>query len=377
MSLTRRDFARTAAAAAAIAALPTAAPGPALAQTPAATPATIDPMTLVDPALRPPLEAMLGQMGPPADLTVDQIPALRQAFQSQGEPPRLPQPAVEERMIPGPAGAPDVRVFVVNPSPGSDKPAILHIHGGGFVFGTAAEFVPALQAEALALDCVIVTVDYRLAPETPFPGSLEDNYAGLVWLHEHAAELGADPDRVALQGESAGGGHAAMLAIAARDRGGPPVIFQSLVYPMLDDRAGSTRTLPDYIGAFVWTPAFNRLGWTALLGVPAGSDNVPDGAVPARVADLAGMPPTWIGVGSIDLFAEEDIAYAGRLILAGVPTELLVVPGAYHGFDAFVPAASVSRDFRLSQLNALARVFGEPAIGSLAPAATPEATPAS
>ncbi|HEX5500791.1 MAG TPA: alpha/beta hydrolase, partial [Thermomicrobiales bacterium] len=367
ISLTRRDLARTAVMAAAantLLALPAAG---VLAQTPAATPGTIDPMSLVDPDLRPPLEAMLGQMAPPSNLTVDQIPALRQAFESQGGPPRLPQPSVEERTIPGPTGAPDVRVYVVNPSPGSRKPAILHIHGGGFIFGSAAEFVPALQAQAQALDGVIVSVDYRLAPETPFPGSLEDNYAGLLWLHDHADELGADPDRIALQGESAGGGHAAMLAIAARDRGGPPVVFQSLVYPMLDDRTGSTRTLPDYIGAFVWTPDFNRLGWTALLGVPAGSDNVPAGAVPARVVDLAGLPPAWIGVGSIDLFAEEDIAYAGRLILAGVPTGLLVVPGAYHGFDAFVPDAPVSLQFRLAQYDALARAFGEPAITSLAP----------
>ncbi|HEU0113403.1 MAG TPA: alpha/beta hydrolase, partial [Thermomicrobiales bacterium] len=266
------------------------------------------------------------------------------------------------------------RLFVVNASPGSSKPAILHIHGGGFAFGSAVDAVPALQAEAQALDCVIVSVDYRLAPETPFPGSLEDNYAGLVWLHEHAAELGADPNRIALQGESAGGGHAAMLAIAARDRGGPPVVFQSLVYPMLDDRTGSTRTLPAYIGAFVWTPAFNRLGWTALLGVPAGSDNVPAGAVPARVADLAGLPPAWIGVGSVDLFVEEDVEYARRLILAGVPTELLVVPGAFHGFDAFAPDAAIGREFRLAQYAALARAFGEQPVTNLAPAATPAAS---
>jgi acetyl esterase/lipase len=135
--------------------------------------------------------------------------------------------------------------------------------------------------------------------------------------------------------------------------------------------------MPPYIGAFIWTPAFNRLGWTALLGVPAGSDNVPTGAVPARVADLAGLPPAWIGVGAIDLFVEEDIDYARRLILAAVPTELLVIPGAFHGFDAFAPDAPIGREFRRSQYDALARAFGVPAPASLAPAATPEATPAS
>jgi acetyl esterase/lipase len=182
-----------------------------------------------------------------------------------------------------------------------------------------------------------------------------------------------DPSRIAVMGSSAGGGHAAILTIAARDRGEVPIAFELLIDQMLDDRTGSTRTLPASIGAFVWTPEFNRLGWIALLGVPAGSDNVPAGAVPARLADLAGLPPTWIGVGAIDLFVEEDIDYARRLILAGVPTELLVVPGAFHGFDAFVPDAPISRAFRLAQFDALARAFGQPPLTSVETVATPEA----
>jgi acetyl esterase/lipase len=208
------------------------------------------------------------------------------------------------------------------------------------------------------LDCVIVTVEYRLAPETPFPGSLEDNYAALKWLHAEAASLGADPSRIALAGESAGGGHAAILAIAARDRGEVPVIFQSLVYPMLDDRTGSSRQPPPHIGTFVWTSDFNRRGWQAFLGSVPGGPHAPAGAVPARVDSLAGLPPAWIGTGSLDLFVDEDIEYARRLIDAGVRTELLVVAGAYHGFDLFVPNASVSKSFTLSRYNALARAFG-------------------
>src|SRR5262249_2653363 len=158
--------------------------------------------------------------------------------------------------------------------------------------GAAALFFAQLIPLAQALDAVIVSVDYRLAPATPFPGSLEDNYAALLWLFRNAAELGVDPARIAVMGESAGGGHAAMLALAARDRGEVRIKYQALVYPMLDDRTGSTRQPPPNIGTLVWTPAQNRQGWSALLGVAAGSRRVPEGAVPARAASLAGLPPT-------------------------------------------------------------------------------------
>jgi len=325
-----------------------------------ASPVPIDPMALIDPELRPALEAALPALPAPGTADLGMLPAMRQAEQT--DPLFLPAPEVAERLIPGPAGAPEVRVFVVNASPGAARPAILHFHRGGFVLGRAIDSVPALQAQASALDCVIVTVDYRLAPETPFPGPLKDTYAALAWLHAHADELGVDPKRIALQGESSGGGYAAMLAIAARDRGEVPVAFQALVYPMLDDRTGSTRELPAHIGAFLWTREFNRLGWTALLGVPAGSEQVPAGAVPARVGDLTGLPPTWIGVGAIDLFVDEDVEYARRLVLAGVPTELLVVPGSYHRFQDLAPDASVSQQFVFAQYNALARAFGRPPV---------------
>jgi acetyl esterase/lipase len=250
-------------------------------------------------------------------------------------------------------------VFVINAAASDRKrPAILHIHGGGFVAGTAAEAVPPLQQLALDHDCVIVTVEYRLAPETRFPGSLEDNYAALKWLHDSAGSLGVDTSRIAVMGLSAGGGHAAMLTIAARDRGEVPIAFQLLSYPMLDDRTGSSRHVPRYIGAYVWGAGSNRFGWSSLLGVPAGSGKVPAGAVPARADNLAGLPPAFIGVGSVDLFVDEDIEYARRLILSGVSTELCVVPGAYHGFDLFAPEAPASKTYRATCNAALARAFG-------------------
>jgi acetyl esterase/lipase len=158
-------------------------------------------------------------------------------------------------------------------------------------------------------------------------------------------------------GESAGGYHAASLAIHARDRNEVPIVFQLLIYPVLDDRTGSTRATPPAIGHFMWTPSANRLAWSSLLGVPAGSSNVPVAAVPARVASVAGLPPAWIGVGSLDLFVEEDMEYAQRLIHAGIATELLVMPGAFHGFDVLVPDAKVSKQFSASWRSALRRAF--------------------
>jgi acetyl esterase/lipase len=267
-------------------------------------------------------------------------------------------PAAVQRTVSGPKGAPDVQVIIINGGgAATSRPAILHIHGGGYTAGSAAMLVPTLQAMAAALDCVIVSVDYRLAPATQFPGSLEDNYAALKWLAGNARELGVDASRIAVMGESAGGGHAAMLAIAARDRHEVPLVYQALVYPMLDDRSGTTREVPPHIGTMVWTRNANRAGWTALLGVPAGGAQAPEGAVPARVANLAGLPPAFIGVGGIDLFVEEDIAYAQRLNNAGVPVELNVVPGAFHAFDLFEPNAPVTIRFRAALIDALKGAF--------------------
>lgn len=265
----------------------------------------------------------------------------------------------EERFAPGRGGAPDVRILVYTPSgkAAEGRPGYLYIHGGGFVLGSPEMMDQAIRALAADLGCVVVSVDYRLAPEARFPAAVEDCYAGLSWLHDNADALGVDRARIAIGGESAGGGHAAALAIYARDRGEIPVCFQMLEYPMLDDRTGSTAEPHPYCGEFVWTPANNRFGWGALLGVEPGSPDVPAQAVPARVADLSGLPPAFILVGSIDLFLEEDIEYARRLTRAGVPTELHVIPGGFHGFGVAGPEAPlVQTAFRLTR-QALARAF--------------------
>ena len=317
--------------------------------------AHVDPLSLVDPELRAPLERYRRDEGD-YPITSANLAKIRKLSMASLPPPTTPY---EKRSIPGPRAAPDVGVFVINAAASRHpRPAILHIHGGGFIAGTVDEVVPKLQRIAREHDCVIVTIDYRLAPETPFPGSLEDNYAALKWLHDSAGSLGVDASRIVVMGESAGGGHAAMLAIAARDRGEVPIAFQLLIYPMLDDRTGSSRHVPPYIGAYIWVPASNRFGWSSLLGVPAGSPVVPAGAVPARIGNLSGLPPAFIGVGSIDLFVDEDVDYAKRLIDSGISTELCVVPGGYHGFDIIAPEASVSKAFRATWSAALAKAFG-------------------
>ena len=349
--LSRRDFMLLSGAAAAGAGLPRAAAAFAAKD----SVSDVNPMTLVNPEFRSALEKLphQGRFGP---ITRANLPKLR-AMMNEFTAPVRRSPKVVRRLVPGFDGDPNVPVYVIGAEPGGTKPAVLHIHGGGFIAGSARGILRFTQHIAATCGCVVVAPEYRLAPETPFPGPVDDNYAALLWMHTHARELGIDPDRIAIMGESAGGGLAAMLAIAARNRGQVPVAFQVLIYPMLDDRTGSSRSVPRFMGQFIWTRQNNRFGWSALLGEPAGSVNVPPGSVPALVSNLAGLPPTFIGVGSIDLFANEDIEYARRLMDSAVPTELLVIPGAFHGFDFVAPHAILSQEFRHAWQNALRRAF--------------------
>lgn len=347
MRIDRRDFALSLSAAAASLAM-TGSPAKALANT--GTKIT-DPFALVDLELLPVARAL-----PDFTVTAESLPIMRARPAYPAIPVPAPQPQFQT--IRGPRGAPDVRIMLIDGTEGKpDSPAYLHMHGGGFVGGKVDQSAAAYQALAVACGCLIVSVDYRLAPEARFPGALEDNYAALRWLYGNASKLGIDRKRIAIGGESAGGGHAAMLAIAARDRGEFPIAFQLLIYPMLDDRTGSSVEVPPHVGRILWNSASNRYGWGALLGQAPGSPKVPYGSVPARMENLEGLPPAFIAVGGLDLFVAEDIAYASRLNAAGVPAELLVVPGAFHGFDALVPNARVSKQFRAATLAALKRAL--------------------
>jgi acetyl esterase/lipase len=228
------------------------------------------------------------------------------------------------------------------------SPALLWIHGGGYVAGHPAQDDRLCRQFACVLGATVVAVDYRLAPEHPYPAPLEDCYSALTWL---AGLPAVDPSCIAIGGASGGGGLAAALALLVRDRGEVPVAAQILVYPMLDDRT-ATRDGLDNAGHRLWNNTSNRLGWAAYLG-----ESDPDIAVPARRQDLSGLPPAWIGVGTLDLFHSEDLAYAERLTAAGVPCQVEVVPGAFHGFDAVVPQAQISQGFFNSQCAMLRQAF--------------------
>ena len=290
---------------------------------------------LVDPGAR---EAVAGPV--PFDPARDTVEQFRRTVQASY--PDDPVPC-EERIIPGPPGAADVRVLLHRPEQArSRSPAILYLHGGGYVAGTPDMMAFFCQKLAKENGALVVAVQYRLGPETPFPGPLADCHAALTWLVAEAEALGIDRDRIAVMGQSAGGGLAAALALLARDRGGPALKAQFLVYPMLDPRTGTADAPVDNpaTGEFVWTRAANRYGWSAMRG---GQDIAPARLghfAPALAKSVAGLPPAFVALGALDLFLEEDVAYALRLSRTGVPVELHLYPGGVHGFDAFPGALS-------------------------------------
>ncbi|GAA5150070.1 alpha/beta hydrolase [Nocardioides marinquilinus] len=252
---------------------------------------------------------------------------------------------VEERTVPGPAGAPDVPLLICLPTDApTPAPVMYHTHGGGMIVGDHRFGLPEMLDLAQPLGMAVVSVEYRLAPETAHPGPVEDCYAGLVWLSAHADELGLDPDRVVVGGASAGGGLAAALALLARDRNGPAIAAQLLLCPMLDDRNDSPST-HQMRGLGIWDRSSNETGWNALLGAGVrGGTDVSPYASPARALSLAGLPPAFVDVGSAETFRDEDVAYASRIWQAGGQAELHVWPGGFHGFDVVVPQAAISRD---------------------------------
>ena len=294
---------------------------------------------------------------PARDITVESLAGLR--VSTPVPPPRMTRESaaikVLSRSVEGRQGAPRVSVRVYQPERRSGAAGgILYLHGGGFVAGGSAKLEPRHRLWVAELGCVVVSVDYRLAPETCFPGNVEDCYSALSWLFSNAADLGVDARRIGVVGDSAGGGLAASVALLARDRGEFGLAFQHLTSPMLDDRTCIAGDPHPFTGEFVFTRQNNLFCWSALLGAMPGSDAVSPYAAPARATSLVGLPPAFISIGSLDLFLEEDVEYARRLAQDGVPVELHVYPGAFHGFDLH-PTAGVAVAARRNSLAALAR----------------------
>ena len=247
--------------------------------------------------------------------------------------PDLPDIVADEIHVESAFGAKAIRVLTYRPVKSDDPlPTIVHIHGGGFVAGAPEMKDVENRLLASELRCAIYSVDYRLAPEAPHPAPLEDIYSVFVWLHGNAGQLGLDPARIGIKGESGGGGFAAAAALYARDHQGPKFAFQHLIYPMIDDHTAVRKDLHPHVGEFVWTQQHNYFGWHSLLGMEPGSADVSPYAAASRAADVSGLPPTYISVGGLDLFLEENMTYADRLSRAGVPVEFHMYPRAYHGF---------------------------------------------
>ncbi|MFG2623975.1 alpha/beta hydrolase [Streptomyces sp. NPDC048473] len=318
----------------------------------------------IDPQVHQGLQGLHALTGPGGLINFD-IPRQRELYEEMNRAALAALPPndrvqYEDRTVPGPADGPEVNVRIYRPTTSTDTgtgtnalPGILYIHGGGMITGSIRTDHRQVLPLVEAVNAVVVSVEYRLAPEHPDPAPVEDCYAALLWMSRNASELGVDPGRLALYGGSAGGGLAAGVALLARDRGGPHLAFQMLPYPMLDDR-NTTPSSHEITDIGIWDRAANLQGWQSLLGNRLGTDHVSPYAAPARAEDLSGLPPTYLDVGDLDLFRDEDITYANRLMQSGVPVELHVYPGGIHASELLAPDAELSTritHYRTTALN--------------------------
>ncbi len=305
---------------------------------------------LLDPDIRAALELF-----PFPPINAETLPIMRPALAAPG-------PELSDRVVrsvvhaPGAAGSPDVALHVHRPAGATGPlPCLVWMHGGGLVMGVAGMDDARFDDWCTRHNMIAVSVEYRLAPEVPFPGPAEDCFASLQFVFDHAAELGVDTARIGVGGASAGGGLAAAVALMARDRGGPQISSQLLFYPMIDDRQSTESSSWDVP---IWPAVSNTFGWTSYLGDAKGTDGVSPHAAAARAADLGGLPTAMIVVGGLDGFVDEDIDYARRLNLAGVPVEFHLYPGACHGFDAMVPNSAPAQQLDLDVERWLDRHYG-------------------
>ncbi|MET0217468.1 MAG: alpha/beta hydrolase [Burkholderiales bacterium] len=320
-------------------------------------------MTRTTPA-RPPFDPELGAVLTllsdrlPPYFTMEQIPDLRSMAAPPIDPESVAQAGIvsSDVTIPTQDGGEIVLTILEAEGRTGTGPGFYYIHGGGMVSGTRWSGVPGVFPWLHRFEAVAVTVEYRLAPEFPDPVPIEDSYAGLIWIAEHANEIGIDLNRLIVMGGSAGGGLAAGLAHLSRDRGGPSLAGQLLMYPMLDDR-DSTMSTRQIDGIGIWDRTSNVTGWTAYLGDRRGTDRVSVYAAPARATDLSGLPPAFIDCGSAEVFRDEDVSYASAIWAAGGQAELHVWPGGFHMFDNLAPQAVLSQQMRAAREGWLARIL--------------------
>lgn len=293
----------------------------------------------IDPELR----ESLGLFPP---LNLDNVVATRKALTEMFGSFVIPieeSVSVYDQIVPGPDDHPALRVRIYEPKEKKEiLPGLLWIHGGGYVLGSPEENDLLCQRFVLEANCVVVSVDYRLAPEHPYPAPLEDCYAALQWFAEHAVELGVDRSRIGAAGASAGGGLTAGLSLLARDRKGPELCFQMPLYPMIDDRNISPSSL-EITDHMIWNHDLNEKGWSMYLNGANGSYDVPAYAAAARATDLSGLPYTYTCVGQLDPFRDETLDYVTRLSRAGVDVEFHLYPGCYHAFEVVAPNAAISQ----------------------------------
>ena len=309
-----------------------------------------------DPELAPVLEALAAVI--PATMTPEMIPAMRERRDGPTPEEQYAALGIEWRdvTVPGHGGDPVTMSVYQRPGRTGTGPGVYLVHGGGMVFGDRHGGPAAFARLVLEADAVVVSVEYRLAPEHPDPVPVEDCYAGLVWTADHLAELGIDPGRLVVAGFSAGGGLAAGTMLLARDRGGPQVRAQMLMCPMLDDRDATVST-QQYEGTGTVSRGTNVTAWGALLGDRRAGADVTAYAAPARATDLSGLPPAYVDCGSAEVFRDEDVAYASALWAAGVQAELHVWAGGFHGFETMAPDTAVAQACVAARRDWLARVL--------------------
>jgi acetyl esterase/lipase len=308
---------------------------------------------------------MIDRVHPELRDVLRQLPAFRlpgdlEKARNNPMPPLKPSErvSIRDEVIKGAAGQ-NMMIRIYEPAAGlageGPRPALLWIHGGGYVMGHPGYDDNLCQLFAETAGCIVFSPDYRLAPEHPFPAGLEDCYAALSWIHESAGPFGIDTSRVAIAGASAGGGLTAALALLARDRGGPRICFQMPLYPMIDDRNVSPSS-HEIDHPAVWNRENNIAAWEMYLG-HLGKTAVPAYAAPIRAENLAGLPPTYTCVGQLDPFRDETIEYAARLAQAGVDVEFHLYPGGYHGYEHAAPGAEISIRTKNEYVQALARAL--------------------